>query len=200
MRSNRGSSSVRYGMWRLDGSLASSARLRDLIEARLAGLDHEEKTALELMAIGEPLPLSVLESIVSVAAVERLEERSLLEAGTDGVEPELRLAHPLYGELVRDTLPTVRRARLSRALADAVEGAGEVSGADVLRVAVWRLDGGGGRPDFIANAARARPSGPTTTGWPSDWAGPVGNCGSGPMPHSCWARRSTSSVWPARRT
>jgi DNA-binding CsgD family transcriptional regulator len=146
---------ARYGMWRLDGSLASSARLRDLIQARLAGLDHEEKTALELMAIGEPLPLSVLESIVSVAAVERLEERSLLEAVTDGVEPELRLAHPLYGELVRDTLATVRRARLSRALADAVEGAGEVSGADVLRVAVWRLDGGGGRPDFIANAARS---------------------------------------------
>ncbi len=49
----------------------------------------------------------------------------------------------------------MRRARLSRALADAVEGAGEVSGADVLRVAVWRLDGGGGRPDFIANAARS---------------------------------------------
>jgi DNA-binding NarL/FixJ family response regulator len=146
---------TRYGIWRLDGSLASSARLRDLIEARVAGLDHEERTALELMAIGEPLPLSVLESVVSVAAVERLEERSLLEAGADGLEPELRLAHPLYGELVRDTLPTVRRARLSRALADAVEDAGEVSGSDVLRVAVWRLDGGGGKPDFIANAARS---------------------------------------------
>ncbi len=150
-----GALQARYGIWRLDGSLASSARLRDLIEARVAGLDHEERTTLELMAIGEPLPLSVLESVVSVAAVERLEERSLLEAGTDGLEPELRLAHPLYGELVRDTLPTVRRARLSRALADAVEDAGEVSGADVLRVAVWRLDGGGGRPDFIANAARS---------------------------------------------
>jgi DNA-binding NarL/FixJ family response regulator len=146
---------ARYGIWRLSGSLASSARLRDLIEARVAGLDHEEKTALELMAIGEPLPLSVLESVVSVSAVERLEERSLLEAGADGLEPELRLAHPLYGELVRDTLPTVRRARLSRALADAVENAGEVTGSDVLRVAVWRLDGGGGRPDFIANAARS---------------------------------------------
>jgi DNA-binding CsgD family transcriptional regulator/tetratricopeptide (TPR) repeat protein len=145
----------RYGLWRLEGSLASSARLRDLIEARLAGLDHEDRTALELMAIGEPLPLSVIESIVSVSAVERLEERSLIEAGTEGVEPELRLAHPLYGELVRDTLPPVRRARLSRALADAVEGAGDVVGADVLRVAVWRLDGGGGRPDFIASAARS---------------------------------------------
>ncbi len=143
-----------YGVWRLEGSLASSARLRDLIEARLAGLTEEERTALELVAIGEPLLLSVLETVVPVTAVEQLEERSLLEAWTEGIDPELRLAHPLYGEIVRATLPRVRRARLSRALADAVESDGDVTGSDVLRVAVWRLDGGGGRPESIAAAAR----------------------------------------------
>ncbi|HEY1827267.1 MAG TPA: helix-turn-helix transcriptional regulator, partial [Acidimicrobiales bacterium] len=123
-------------------------------EARLAGLSDEERKGLELVAIGEPLPLAVLEQLVSADTVERLEVRRLLEAGREVAEPEVRLAHPLYGEVVRATLPGVRRARLSRLLADALEERGELHGADILRVAVWRLDGGGGSADAIAAAAR----------------------------------------------
>jgi DNA-binding CsgD family transcriptional regulator/tetratricopeptide (TPR) repeat protein len=144
-----------YGLWRLEGSLGESARLRDLIAARLAGLTEEERTALELTALGEPLRLSVLRALVPVDAVERLEQRHLLEAGGEGNDPELRLAHPLYGETVRAMLPAVRRSRLSRALADTVETSAELSGPESLRVAVWRLDGGGGRPETIAHAARS---------------------------------------------
>jgi DNA-binding CsgD family transcriptional regulator/tetratricopeptide (TPR) repeat protein len=144
-----------FGLWRLEGSLAESARLRDLIEVRLSGLGEEERTALELVAIGEPLPISVLAPLVPLDAVEQLELRHLVESHGDRPDPHLRLAHPLYGEVVRATLPAVRRARLSQVLADTLEGHGELSGPALLRVAVWRLDGGGGTAEVFVAACRA---------------------------------------------
>jgi DNA-binding CsgD family transcriptional regulator/tetratricopeptide (TPR) repeat protein len=141
------------GIWRLTGPLAGSPRLQDLIGSRLRGLSTDERAALELVALGDPLPLPILLAIVSDAAVEAVEEKGLLEtcAGENGTESTL--AHPLYGEVVRLGLPISRRARLSRALADATEAAGAHRARDVLRVAVWRLDGGGGTDGGAATEA-----------------------------------------------
>ena len=143
------------GLWRLDGSLAHSPRLRDLIEQRLRGLDRQEREALELVALADPVPLDLLERLVPLEAVERLEERGLLDAPVGESGPELRLNHPLYGEVVRAHLPSIRRTRLCRSLADAAEGRGRPGTFDALRVAVWRLDGGGGgHPESTLAAAR----------------------------------------------
>lgn len=144
------------GLWRLSGSLAHSPRLVDLIQQRLAGLSEQEIEALELVALGDPVELSLLSRLVPLEAVEHLEARGLLDAPIGDSGAELRLNHPLYGEIVRAKMPSLRRARLCRALADAAEVDGEITGRDVLRVAVWRLDGGGeGRPETIVAAARA---------------------------------------------
>jgi DNA-binding CsgD family transcriptional regulator len=132
------------GLWRLRGSLAHSPRLRDLVEQRLRGLDRQEREALELVALADPVPLAMLERLVPLEAIELLEERGLLDAPVGDAGPELRLNHPVYGEVVRAHLPSIRRTRLCRALADAVEDEGQVGAIDALRVAVWRLDGGGG--------------------------------------------------------
>ncbi len=132
------------GLWRLQGSLAHSPRLRDLIEQRLRGLDRQEREALELVALSDPVPLALLERMVPLEAIERLEERGLLDAPAGEGGPELRLNHPLYGEVVRAHLPSIRRTRLCRSLADNAESIGTTDALDVLRVALWRLDGGGG--------------------------------------------------------
>jgi len=143
------------GLWHLEGSLAHSPRLRDLIEQRLTGLSELEREALELVALGDPVTLAVAEQLVPLHEVERLESRGLLDV-SGGPLPELRLNHPLYGEVVRAHLPSLRRARLCRSLADAAEASGDVKVGDALRIAVWRLDGGGeGRLETTLAAARA---------------------------------------------
>ncbi len=155
-----GSLSSELGLWRLNGSLAHSPRLRDLVEQRLTGLQDQEREALELVALGDPLGLEFLERLVPLEAIEGLERRGLVDVLDNGDGPELHLNHPLYGDVVRAQLPSIRRIRLSRSLADAAEAQGSVEGQEALRVAVWRLDGGGeGRLDTtVAAARRARRS------------------------------------------
>src|SRR6185436_17978408 len=113
----------RFGLWRLDGPLLGSPRLQDLIGQRLAGLPSDQLEALQLVALGDPLELSLLSSLVSIETIELLEGRGIIEAVRTGLDEqddlEVRLAHPLYGEAVRADLSALRRTRLSRALADA---------------------------------------------------------------------------------
>ena len=143
------------GLWRLVGDVSSSPRLADLVEARLTGLDEEELAALELVAFGEPIGVDVIERLSSGAALERLERRGLLATEVDDRRVQARLAHPLHGDVLRERTPLFRARSVRRALADEVEATGVRRRGDVLRVALWRLDGGGTtRPDLLLEAAR----------------------------------------------
>jgi DNA-binding CsgD family transcriptional regulator len=141
------------GLWHLKGSLSHSPRLRDLIEERLTGLNAQEREALELVALGEPINLTLLERLVPLDALEQLERRGLLDVLGGDAGPELRLNHPFYGDVLRAQLPSLRRILLSRSLADAADEDDVVDGRDALRVAVWRLEGGGGGRIEITQAA-----------------------------------------------
>lgn len=141
------------GMWRLTGSLVRSPRLRDLIEQRLRVVSEAERRVLELVALGEPLELSLIASLAEPVTVETLEARGVVETEPTPGGPEIRFSHPLFGEVVRTGMSLARRSRLSRLLADAAD-AGAVTGRP-LRAAVWRLDGGGpARPETTMTAAR----------------------------------------------
>lgn len=134
------------GLWRLAEPLVATPRLAELVEARLDRLSPVERQTVELVAFGELVGPEVVGSVVPAEAVASLEERGLLVAV--GSPPQLRLAHPMYGEVLRATMPATRALRVNRTLADAAEAAGAAadgSGAVVnaLRLAVWRLDGGG---------------------------------------------------------
>jgi DNA-binding CsgD family transcriptional regulator len=145
----------RRGLFRLKGSLVGSPRLRDLIDHRLRGLSETEREAVELVALGEPLELSLLGELVPEPIVERLEGQAVLDSVGGPLGLEVRLAHPLYGEVVRQHLSPVRRGRLCRSLADALERRGELLEPDALRAGIWHLDGGGGSPELLLSAARA---------------------------------------------
>lgn len=143
------------GIWRLVGGLVPSDRLAELIGARLAGLTADELALLELVAVGEPLGAGELTALGDPLVAERLERKGLLVSRTDGLRLSVRFAHPLYGEVVRSRTPALRCRALSRSLADAVEKFGARRREDLLRVATWRLDGGGGRPEQMLAAANA---------------------------------------------
>jgi len=130
-------------VWRLRGPLPSSDRVVELVRARLGGLAEEERAALELLAIGEPLGLAAFASLADESILSGLEERRFVRVEEDGRRMGVGLGHPLYGEVLRKVLPTLRVRQLSRRLAETVASTGGRRRDDVLRLGIWSLDGGG---------------------------------------------------------
>jgi DNA-binding CsgD family transcriptional regulator len=153
-RLDRGVLAERLGLWRWRGELAVGHRLRELVAARIADLDENAREALELVALGEPLPPSWLPV---PGAVDALVRRGIIEAVRAGRRLELRFAHPLQGEVVRSEIPVTRAAVLQGKLADALEAAGARRNGDLLRLATWRLESGGAVASdlFVAAAEQA---------------------------------------------
>jgi len=119
-------------VWSLDGPVPLSPRLIELIEAHLATVPDEERRVLELLAFGEPLDMAASEALDGLVTVS-----------SDG----LRLAHPLYGEVLRAQCPPLRKRNHQRHLASVLD--------DPLRVAVLRLDSGtADDPAELLTAAR----------------------------------------------
>jgi DNA-binding CsgD family transcriptional regulator/tetratricopeptide (TPR) repeat protein len=148
---------LRDGLWSMNGRLSDSARLRDLIGNRIRGLSAVEREAVELVALSEPIELALLTGLVSLTVAEDLERRRILEACSGLYGIEVRLAQPLYGEVVRARLSPARRGRLCRSLAAAIEQIGAVralTSQELLQDAIWRLDGGDARPELSLAAAR----------------------------------------------
>jgi DNA-binding CsgD family transcriptional regulator len=125
------------GTWTWPGRFKPGAALGDLIADRFAGFSTPERELLALVAFGEPLDRRVAEKMRGAVAVEALAQGGLIVVDADTV----RLAHPLYGEVVRHgaATPTVVRvsAELARAHPDELPDA-----AAELRRIVWHVDAG----------------------------------------------------------
>ncbi|GAB1823292.1 hypothetical protein HerbRD11066_64560 [Herbidospora sp. RD11066] len=129
------------GVWRWDGELTPPPRLRQLLEAELAGLTPAETTAVELVALAEPVDLDVLLGLADQAAVTLLERRGLITVPRDTSPPRVRLACPLHAQVVRDRATTLG---VRDGLALLGGGAPPVEGlsareAEVARLASWNL-------------------------------------------------------------
>jgi DNA-binding winged helix-turn-helix (wHTH) protein len=146
----------RNGVWSLDWMLARPAPSLELvIQERLAELNDDERQAVELLALAGALDLMVLTSLVDDEVLERLEHRGLLHVTDADRRTEVSLTHPLFVDVLRAELPTMRGRRLRRMLADAVTAHGAERRSDQVRVVAWRLEAGGavdGR--LLAHAAR----------------------------------------------
>jgi DNA-binding CsgD family transcriptional regulator len=128
------------GMWRWQGQLEVGDRLQAVVAMRMGTLDEGERPALELLAVGEPLSVECVRRLNITDAAAQLELRGLVTARSR--EGEVRLAHPLFGEVVRAAMPGTRRAEVQLELADAVEATCDGSSAEQFRVALWRVDSG----------------------------------------------------------
>jgi hypothetical protein len=145
--------------WRLLRPLDIPAALSETVAARLDSLSEAERSALETIALGEPLPLDVVLQLSEPEAVERLEADGLVSARTDedgGLA--VWLGHPLHGEVLRRQLPVLRRRRLSVDIVTALDERlrrGRGRPGDALRVVLWQLDlGMEPAPDALVEAAR----------------------------------------------
>ena len=133
----------REGLWCIDALPPGSPRLAELVSERIGALDTPTRDALDVVAVGEPIVLGMLDELLDHATLERLETTGLIVVGGSGDDAVARLAHPLFGDVVRAALPELRRRRLVRTLADVLERRGATYRDDIIRLALWRLDGGG---------------------------------------------------------
>jgi DNA-binding CsgD family transcriptional regulator len=136
-----GSLTTRSDIWTLAGPFTAPPRLRELIAGRLRGVRPDERTALDLLAVAEPLPFRLLLEMVGGETLERLEERGLLVLDDSTVQPDARLSHPLIADVLVDALGPIRRRRLLRDLVTAVSARPlPLDAGD--RVVRWRIDAG----------------------------------------------------------
>jgi hypothetical protein len=147
------------GIWRLHSGLRPTARLVELVAARLENLTDLERALLELVTVGEPLGQAEFAQLADPAFVEALERKGLITSQVEGRRVQVRLAHPVYGDVVRAGISALRERALNRSLAEVLETTGGRRREDTLRLASLRLAGGGGSGRLLqagAIAARAR--------------------------------------------
>ena len=145
----------RGGLWRWSGPFQPGERLAQIVARRMRGIADDEQRALELIAVGEPLAPKCLDHLAIRDAAERLERRGLV-ASPDDESHDVRLTHPLFGEVVRAGIPALHLGELRTRLADAVELTSDARREhDRLRVAMWRAQcGDTARLDDLRWAAR----------------------------------------------
>jgi DNA-binding CsgD family transcriptional regulator len=133
----------RGGVWSLDGGLRAPPRLRELIEARIAGLDPAAQAVVERLALCQPLGLAQLETAAGLTVLEDLERDGLIAVRSDGRRESVRLAHPLHGEVLRGRISALRRRSILLTEAEVVEACGARRREDPIRIATWRLEATG---------------------------------------------------------
>jgi DNA-binding NarL/FixJ family response regulator len=144
------------GLWRLPVRPPVSASLTELVAARMAGLGEDEQRTLELLALGEPLPIAEMVALAGADPLISTEARGLITVTGPGPAAEVRLSHPLYGEVIRASLPTLRAREARLALVRTVQARPSMEPEDILRLARWLIDAGETIPsELMLQAARA---------------------------------------------
>jgi DNA-binding CsgD family transcriptional regulator len=141
------------GLWRIVGDLHPTDRLVELVDARLEGLNAPERELLEAVAFGEPISTAELAEIADLSVAEALERKGLLKCTQERSRLVVGLGHPIYGDVLRKQVPALRARTIARSLAESVEKAATRRPEDLLRIATWRLAGGGAEPGLMYDAA-----------------------------------------------
>ncbi len=133
------------GTWHWIGDWQSSVRLNNLVEERLDALDEPARELLELIALAEPVTLAALRTACDAARpggsflddIARLERVELAEIDT--MNGDLHVAHPLYGEVLRASLPQARLHHHARVLAHLPDDGRPEREVRAVR---WKIDAG----------------------------------------------------------
>lgn len=121
-------------------SAAAGPRLTELVRSRLGQLDEHQRSALEVVVVGGPLPAEVLGALVPPDSVASLVERGLLVERDRQLD--LTLAHPVYGVVLGSAMTRGRVRGLRGQLLDLLEAWESESPRSAVRIATLRLDHG----------------------------------------------------------
>jgi DNA-binding CsgD family transcriptional regulator len=126
---------VDRGHWRWVGDPVMPIGLVELIESRFGALPASVSDVIDVLAVGEPIELAILTRITDAAAVEEAESRGLISLEPTGSGIDVRVAHPIYGQVRRRRAPHSRLRRLRGLVATELAAS---SDADDIRVVVRR--------------------------------------------------------------
>ena len=130
------------GVWDLTAPLPTTAALDELVAEHLADVDADGLAVLELLAVCGSFGLVDIERSHGSRTLEELESGQLVSVVQSGHRTLVRLAHPLYGEVLRARVPPLRLRRIHTELADMVDAHGACRREDVVQVALWRVAAG----------------------------------------------------------
>jgi DNA-binding CsgD family transcriptional regulator/tetratricopeptide (TPR) repeat protein len=129
------------GYWQWIGEPIMPKGLVELIEARFGALSQPVGEVIDALAVGEPLEMNLMRRIADPDAIEEAHLRGLItvDEADDGME--VRLAHPLYGEVRRSRSPETRLRRLrGQVAAELATAADRDNMRNVVRRASLSLD------------------------------------------------------------
>ncbi|EMY32185.1 LuxR family transcriptional regulator, partial [Arthrobacter crystallopoietes BAB-32] len=102
----------RNGVWLRTGEPGRpDGRLSDLVKGHFRRCTPEQREVLETVALADPVPLGLLLETAAGEQVDALVEARLITVD-DGAERLVRVAHPLYGQVLRAAVPAGRSLRL----------------------------------------------------------------------------------------
>lgn len=126
------------GVWWWRGDTQVPPRLDELLGHRLDGLTPAGREALDVLALGEPLPYETLAAVVPPAAILELDERGLVHSDEHEGVVRMRFAHPLVHAVAEYRLSAARRRQLAGRLRHA-----PAEHVDLVRRATWQEAAGG---------------------------------------------------------
>ena len=143
----------RDGRWRWTGDPVVPPSLVELIESRIGTLPTAVGDVIDALAVGEPIKLTSLSRICDPPAIEDADIRGLITLDQSDGSIDVRVAHPLYGEVRRRRAAPTRLRRL-RGLIAAELAAGDDDMRTVVRRAALMVDSDlEPDPDLLVHAA-----------------------------------------------
>ena len=124
-----------HGYWHWIGDPIMPCGLVELIESRIGALPTAVGAVIDALAIGEPIELAALKRITDADAVEEADSCGLISLDHIDTKVEVRVAHPLYGEVRRRRAAPTRLRRLRGLVATELAAADD---RDDIRVVIRR--------------------------------------------------------------
>ena len=140
-----GTGSVWGSGWQLTGTVKVPRSLIDVVSTRIGDLPENTADVVDLVALAEPVPVSVITALCAPTALEDAESAHLVTVD-DSADGGVRLAHPLYGEVRRAGSTATRMRRLRAMLVrelhrQQVPGMQVASSKGVLALAAEQFEG-----------------------------------------------------------
>ncbi|MGC4811049.1 LuxR C-terminal-related transcriptional regulator [Micromonospora sp. DT228] len=150
--------------WRWRAALAVPAQVADLLDRELDRVGRPGEDALAALALGGPLPLSVVEAAASAEVIADLEQLGMVRSEQSDDQILVRLRHPMLGAVVRRRMSPARRRRVSAALL-ASTPPGATRGAHAMASALWAVHAGqpAGSAELIKSANLCRYADPAAS-------------------------------------
>jgi ATP/maltotriose-dependent transcriptional regulator MalT len=108
-------------VWQLRGEAVVASKLAPLLSSRLDRLPDDERRALQLLAVSEPLTLAVMSELVDSDTLERAERRGLIRVVDVTGTADLHFTHSVIGDVIRQGLGQVASRRLRTELLGAMD-------------------------------------------------------------------------------